>query len=221
MVGPPGDNDSEPRSTRDTPCRRANDQEENHETPGRILVAAALVGGLGGAAIASALGGSNDSAHSDRAYAAAEPAHSSGNSRRLAPEVIYKLAAPSVVVISATQNVKVPATFFTPPASEKVQIGGSGFVIDRTGDVMNDHVVQGATDVRVGFSGGATYPAKVVGTDPSTDLAVIRVEAPASALHPLAFADSGHAEVGDAVMPSATRSASTHDDCRHRQRHWA
>ena len=93
-----------------------------------------------------------------------------------------------------------PATFFTPPASEKVQIGGSGFVIDRTGDIVtNDHVVQGATDVRVGFSGGATYPAKVVGTDPSTDLAVIRVEAPASALHPLAFADSGQAEVGDAV----------------------
>jgi S1-C subfamily serine protease len=103
-------------------------------------------------------------------------------------------------VISATQHVQVPGSFFSPPSSQKVQIGGSGFVIDRQGDIVtNDHVVQGATDVRVGFSGGATYPAKIVGTDPSTDLAVIRVQASASALEPLALADSGHVEVGDPV----------------------
>jgi S1-C subfamily serine protease len=53
--------------------------------------------------------------------------------------------------------------------------------------------------VRVGFSGGATYPARVIGTDPSTDLAVIRVNAPGSALHPLALTDSGKVQVGDPV----------------------
>jgi len=94
----------------------------------------------------------------------------------------------------------VPGSFFSPPSSQKVQIGGSGFVIDREGDIAtNDHVVQGTSDVRVGFSGGATYPAKVVGTDPSTDLAVIRVQAPPAILHPLQFANSGAAQVGDTV----------------------
>jgi putative serine protease PepD len=165
-----------------------------------IVVGAALVGGLGGAAIALALGGSGDSAQQRPTRVAAAPIALARAAGPLAPEAIYRRAAPSVVVISATEKVKVPATFFTPPASQKVQIGGSGFVIDRQGDIVtNDHVVQGTSDVRVGFSGGATYPAKVIGTDPSTDLAVIRVDAPDAALRPLAFADSGHAQVGDTV----------------------
>jgi S1-C subfamily serine protease len=164
-----------------------------------IVAAAALVGGLGGAGIAFVLVGSDDSTQPGRAIADTDAA-SGPQPEALPPEAIYGRAAPSVVVISATEKVSVPATFFTPPSSQKVQIGGSGFVIDRTGDIVtNDHVVQGTTDVRVGFSGGATYPAKVVGTDPSTDLAVIHVDAPASALHPLAFADSAQAQVGDAV----------------------
>jgi S1-C subfamily serine protease len=163
-----------------------------------VVIGAALIGGLGGAGIALALGGSNDSAQPERASAEASAAGRAAGS--LTPETIYERAAPSVVVISATEKVNVPATFFTPPSSEKVQIGGSGFVIDRKGDIVtNDHVVQGATDVRVGFSGGATYPAKVVGTDPTTDLAVIHVDAPTSALRPVDFADSGQVEVGDAV----------------------
>jgi putative serine protease PepD len=161
-----------------------------------LIVGAALIGGLGGAAIALALGGSSDPTQPGPGIA--PPPRSPG--RALAPERLYDQAAPSVVVISAIESVKVPATFFAPSTSEKVQIGGSGFVIDHRGDIVtNDHVVQGATGVRVGFSGGATYPAKVVGTDPSTDLAVIRVRAPAGALHPLAFADSGKAAVGDTV----------------------
>jgi S1-C subfamily serine protease len=160
-----------------------------------FIVGAALIGGLGGAAIALALGGSSDPAQPGLGTAAPRL-----TGRALAPERIYEQAAPSVVVISATENVKVPATFFAPSTSEKVQIGGSGFVIDREGDIVtNDHVVQSATGLRVGFSGGATYPAKVVGTDPSTDLAVVRVQAPAAALHPLEFADSGQAAVGDTV----------------------
>jgi S1-C subfamily serine protease len=165
-----------------------------------IVVATALVAGFGGAGIALAVGDSADASGSDRPKAVAQEASAVPADGRLTPEAIYARAAPSVVVISATEKVKVPPTFFTPPSSERVQIGGSGFVIDRDGDIVtNDHVVQGATDVRVGFSGGATYPAKVVGTDASTDLAVIRVDAPPSALHPLAFADSGQAQVGDSV----------------------
>jgi S1-C subfamily serine protease len=59
--------------------------------------------------------------------------------------------------------------------------------------------VANATAVRVGFSNNATYPAKVLGGDPSTDVAVVRVDAPASALNALSFADSSRVQVGDPV----------------------
>ena len=50
------------------------------------------------------------------------------------------------------------------------------------------------------FTGTASYPAKIVGTDPSSDLAVLRVAAPTSVLHPLQFGDSSGVEVGDPVF---------------------
>jgi putative serine protease PepD len=79
-----------------------------------------------------------------------------------------------------------------------VQSLGSGFAIDSKGDIVtNDHVVAGASGIRVGFGSGSTYPAKVVGADPGSDLAVVRVAAPASALHPLAFDSSSAVVPGD------------------------
>jgi S1-C subfamily serine protease len=157
-----------------------------------IVAGAVLVGGIAGAGIAGAVTGNDDS--TSPSSAAAEAAEPAPTHSRLTPEAIYERAAPGVVVISATQTENVPATAFTPTTTQKVEIGGSGFVIDRRGDIVtNDHVVEDATNVRVGFSGGATYPAEIVGADPSTDLAVIRVDAPASALRPLSLADSGAA----------------------------
>jgi len=160
---------------------------------------ALLVGALGGVGLAHAMGGSASAASTPPARSTAATAPK--RAARLTPEAVYRRDAPGVVVISATQTDNVPATFFTPATSQKVQIGGSGFVIDRKGDIVtNDHVVQGATNVRVGFSGGSTYPAKVIGKDASTDLAVIRVTAPAAALHPLLLASSNAVEVGDTVF---------------------
>ena len=66
--------------------------------------------------------------------------------------------------------------------------------------ITNQHVVDGAESVSVKFANGKTYAATVVGTDPSTDLAVIDVDAPASALKPLELADSSAVEVGDGVI---------------------
>ena len=66
--------------------------------------------------------------------------------------------------------------------------------------ITNQHVVDGAKSVEVTFWNGKTYDATVVGSDPSTDIAVLDVDAPASALEPLALADSSQLEVGDGVV---------------------
>jgi len=78
---------------------------------------------------------------------------------------------------------------------------GSGFVYDNRGDIItNDHVVGGETSIVVRFWNGKQYKAKLVGTDPSTDLAVVKVSAPQSLLHPLTLADSDAIEVGAGVV---------------------
>jgi putative serine protease PepD len=81
------------------------------------------------------------------------------------------------------------------------QAEGSGFVYDSRGDIItNQHVVDGATSIHVQFWNGKTYKAKLVGSDKSTDLAVVRVSAPSSLLHPLTLGDSSNLQVGDAVI---------------------
>jgi putative serine protease PepD len=78
---------------------------------------------------------------------------------------------------------------------------GTGFVVDTDGHVVtNAHVIDGAQSITVRFSDGATYDATVVGSDLSTDVAVVQVDAPAAQLHPLSFGDSSALEVGDAVV---------------------
>src|SRR5438128_7717817 len=79
---------------------------------------------------------------------------------------------------------------------------GSGFVYDSSGDIVtNQHVVDGASSITVQFWNGKTYKAKLIGTDKSTDLAVVRVSgAPSSLLHPLTLGDSSSLQVGDAVI---------------------
>ena len=161
-----------------------------------IVLVTAIVGGLVGAAIGIALGdrGSQPRAAAARPRVAASPAATATAEGRAdpTPEEIYRRDAPGVVVITDTQTQVIPPTFFTPEQKQQVGALGSGFVIDRKGDVVtNDHVVQGSTGIRVGFDGGATYAAKLVGADPSTDVAVVRVQAPTSVLHPLAFERSG------------------------------
>jgi putative serine protease PepD len=85
--------------------------------------------------------------------------------------------------------------------SQETQAEGSGIVYDSRGDIVtNDHVVDGATSVKVKFWDGRIYSGHIVGTDVSTDLAVVRVSTPASELHPLTLGDSNNVQVGDSVI---------------------
>jgi putative serine protease PepD len=106
-------------------------------------------------------------------------------------------ASASVVEITVTADASGPFG----PESGTAEAQGSGFVYDDSGHIVtNAHVVDDAESVEVTFANGETYDATVVGTDPSTDLTVLDVDAPASVLEPLELADSSTVAVGDTVV---------------------
>jgi serine protease Do len=85
------------------------------------------------------------------------------------------------------------------PRSQRATSLGSGVVVSPDGYILtNNHVVEGATDVKVSFSDKEEYPAKIVGTDKAADIAVLKINK--TGLTTLPFADSGHAQVGDVVL---------------------
>jgi S1-C subfamily serine protease len=105
---------------------------------------------------------------------------------------IYERAEPGVVEITTTGVV-------SPLGGTQAQ--GSGFVYDEDGHIVtNEHVVNGANSITVRFADGSTRKARLVGTDRSTDLAVVKVNASASFLEPLLLGDSSEVEVGDGVV---------------------
>lgn len=81
------------------------------------------------------------------------------------------------------------------------QGGGSGFVWDDEGHIVtNDHVVSGATSIEVIFADDTTAEAELVGSDPDSDLAVIKVDLPATQLTPLKLGDSDALQVGQLAI---------------------
>ena len=78
---------------------------------------------------------------------------------------------------------------------------GSGFLLDNQGHIVtNNHVVEGAENIQVTFSDGATVEAEIVGTDADSDLAVLKVERVPEDVRPLQLADSGEVEVGQRAI---------------------
>jgi S1-C subfamily serine protease len=85
--------------------------------------------------------------------------------------------------------------------TQQQQSIGSGFVIDKAGHIVtNYHVVQGAKIVQVSFSNHESMTARIVGSDPATDIAVLKVSAPSRALRPLTLGSSSKVDVGDQVI---------------------
>jgi S1-C subfamily serine protease len=86
-------------------------------------------------------------------------------------------------------------------SSERGPSGGSGFVLDEQGHIVtNQHVVDGAEDISVRFASGVREAAEVVGEDPSTDVAIIKVDASEGLLEPLTLGDSSTVGVGEPVI---------------------
>jgi len=113
--------------------------------------------------------------------------------RRIA---VYRQVAPAVVNIT-TQVLR--SDFFWGTVPEEGS--GSGFVWDTQGHIVtNNHVVQGADKIEVSFGGDTTLPAKIVGTDPVNDLAVIQVDSLPEGVQPLVSANSAGLNVGQTAI---------------------
>lgn len=112
---------------------------------------------------------------------------------------IYRDTEAGIGFISSTiEGEGTPYSPFGDPGQGEAT--GTGFVIDGDGSIVtNNHVVQGASSVTVRL-GDEDYEATVVGADPSSDLALLEVDAPAEALDPLELADSDEVQVGDPVV---------------------
>jgi putative serine protease PepD len=158
------------------------------------LVAAVSLGAGGGVAAYSLSSSPTKTVVREVTVTGSQPA--AANSR-LSVSDIYKNSYKSVVKITVTtQGQQTPFG-----GTQEQQAQGSGFVSDSEGHIItNDHVVSGATSISVEFPDGSTYKAQLVGADASTDVAVIKVDAPTSVLHPLQLGDSSQLQVGDGVV---------------------
>jgi putative serine protease PepD len=163
------------------------------------LSAAVLAGGGAGAAVYAFTAGGTTKTVVTQVPAAAPVANVSSSA--LSVGDIYKASAKGVVEVVSALSGSGSSTFPGGGGSGGASAEGTGFVYDSQGHVVtNEHVIDGATSVKVSFGDGKAYDAKVVGSDASTDVAVLKVNAPASELSPLSLADSSTVAVGDGVV---------------------
>jgi S1-C subfamily serine protease len=167
------------------------------------LVLAALLGG--GAAVGIGAAIDSDDGGTTTVVSQAESDAGTGRSARISAndadgmsiQQIYEQAGPGVVQVTSTELGSSIPFFGSSPSTSL----GSGFVFDKSGHIVtNFHVIDGADEVEVNFSGDDRVPATVVGSDPSTDIAVLRIDAQARALTPLPLGNSDAVRVGDAVV---------------------
>jgi putative serine protease PepD len=168
-------------------------------TPLIVLFLTGLAGAAVGVGTFAALGGRTTTTTTVVPQASAATGSATSNtSGALSVNEIARRSSPGVVEVTARST----STSQIPFGGSQQSVGqGSGFVYDASGHIVtNEHVVDGASSVTVKFQDGKSYSAKVVGTDSSTDVAVLKVNAPASQLHPLTLADSSSVAVGDGVV---------------------
>jgi S1-C subfamily serine protease len=175
------------------------------QTPlGSAVIGGLIVALLGWLAIAAGWVHSGDSNTTSVAAPFAAPVADTNGGSTPANTVnqIYQRDGQGVAFIQAEQPAQ-PASPFDPFGQQGGGTAtGSGFVIDSDGHLLtNNHVVAGANNISVQLGDSEkTYDATVVGRDPATDLALLKIDAPSDQLHPLALGDSSKAAVGDPVV---------------------
>ena len=165
-----------------------------------LLIAAAVGGGaaLAGAEVTGVLDDSPSVVNTIEASAPAAPV-SFADAKRVSINEAYRRSAPGVVQITASGGGRQLNRFGSTRQPRRVL--GSGFVIDKSGHVVtNFHVIEGAEKLSVSFSDRDSVRAHVVGSDPSTDLAVLKVDVDSRALMPLRLGNSDSVRVGDSVV---------------------
>jgi S1-C subfamily serine protease len=163
------------------------------------LVFAALLGGGAAVGIGAAIGAEEDPETVISTVASEPPAATfeASDTGGKSVQQIYEEAGPGVVQVTST-SVVTENPFFGPQSASSL---GSGFVVDRDGYIVtNYHVIENAQEIEVNFSGDDRVPARIVGSDPSTDLAVLKIDAQTRALTPLPLGNSDTVAVGDAVV---------------------
>jgi S1-C subfamily serine protease len=129
------------------------------------------------------------------------PSNASQQGGGLTPHQIYERDAPGVALVTSTIVKQTESPFSLGGESEQGTATGSGFVINSDGTILtNYHVVENAVKVEVSFEHGKTVEAKVIGKDPSDDLAVLRIPTEGMTMHVLTLGDSSKVQVGDPVL---------------------
>ncbi len=137
------------------------------------------------------------------APSAAAPASFADLAERLEPAVVnVRVTKVGPAVTSPFEGTPFEDFFRQAPGQrrQRVQGAGSGFVISPEGFIVtNNHVVEGAREVKVTFASGDEYPARVVGRDPKVDIALVKVD-PKASLPSVALGDSDKLRIGDWVL---------------------
>jgi serine protease Do len=191
------------------------------------VLAATFVGGLAGSVLTLGLvSASPDSPTISGAAALLQPAAAEAHYPSVDLAEIAEKATASVVNISSTKRVKAPGglgngegggspfmddpffrRFFQLPPGQgipqerRAQSLGSGVLVDDDGVVLtNNHVVDGADEIKVTLADGREFDAELVGADPQSDVAVIRLQGKPSGLRALPFGDSTRLRLADTVL---------------------
>jgi S1-C subfamily serine protease len=171
------------------------------------LVVAALLGGGVAAGVTTVVDGGDSAGHTTTVIRQpAIAATGAGGARAnvgdgLTAADIYQRYAPGVVFVRAEVVQQVSSPFDFGGGAQRSEATGSGFVIDARGDILtNNHVIDGARSVTVQFADKRTVKATVVGKDPSTDLALLKVDPEGLDLKPLPLGSSKDVKVGDPTI---------------------
>jgi S1-C subfamily serine protease len=174
---------------------------------GSALLGGAVVAVFGGIAIATGLlDAGHDTTTTITAPLSSAPIASKESSDTNVVNQIYRHDGQGVAFIESTEPAEETSSPLNPFGEGESSGGGiatgSGFLIDNEGHIVtNNHVVEGATKVEVKLgSSDTSHEAEVVGTDPATDVALLKIDVPADQQHPLAFGNSAKVEVGDPVV---------------------